>query len=99
MSRFSPFLAACLLSCGFMASAHAQVTGSDETASEEEANAQAVETANGQADERVVCRIERPIGSKLSRRVCRTVASIEEEREITVSAFRNTPANAFDERR
>ena len=45
--------------------------------------ASAVEEHNAQAEEkdRVVCTKERPTGSHIPRRVCRTVADIERERE------------------
>ena len=40
------------------------------------------EAAKAKSDgERLICRNERPTGSHLSKRVCRTAAQIEEERE------------------
>ncbi|NYZ61894.1 hypothetical protein H0E82_03815 [Luteimonas sp. SJ-16] len=71
--------------------------GDDQTPPDVDPAEGLVAAAGEQPDERIVCRIERPIGSKLSRRVCRTAASIEEVREITVSGLRNTQTNAFKE--
>lgn len=43
-----------------------------------------------QEKDRVVCRRERPIGSHISRTVCRTRAEIEQDREMSRESLRKT---------
>jgi hypothetical protein len=49
-----------------------------------------VRDPDADSDQRLVCRRERQTGSHMKRRVCRTVAQIEAEREDAAEFIRNS---------
>ena len=72
------------IGCGFPYAAHAQQNDS----SVEVTRAGAQERPSAER-ERMICRSEKPIGSKRAVRVCRTRAQIEEERERSRETMRS----------